>query len=195
MKTNTIQKHKAVIDTWLSNGENGVAAYTKHYPKSSYNSAKDSFSKILTKPYIESYIAGKRKEAAEASQISRDLVLRHLKTMLEVDVTDYMKMAKKRKSLDDGQEIEYEVLQLQDLEKLPKSIRQAIQSIEQTTTGIKLTFVNKRQVIETINKMLGYNHESEKGGDVVINDYSGKTTEDLLKRLDTVMKLRENDKG
>ncbi len=55
-------KHKEFIDEYFINGFNGTLAYTKVYPKSSYEAARSSAADLLTIPNIKAEIA-KRFEA------------------------------------------------------------------------------------------------------------------------------------
>lgn len=75
MKESTIEKHKRVIDEWFINGRNGTEAYMKFYPKSSYDAAKNSFSEIITFPYISEYIESKENKTSEKLQITLESIL------------------------------------------------------------------------------------------------------------------------
>lgn len=62
MTEKTFEKYKAVIDTWLSNGENGVRAYMEHYPNAKYEAADKSFRRMLGKDKIKGYLKERRTE-------------------------------------------------------------------------------------------------------------------------------------
>ena len=82
----TIAKHKRVIDVWLSNGENGTQAYMEIYPNSEYESADKSFRRLTENARIQEYIAEKRKELSEKTEITRESLINDLERAKEMSL-------------------------------------------------------------------------------------------------------------
>ena len=83
MNKKTIDKYKIVVDEWFVNGFNGTKAYQKFYPKSSYETAKVEYSKIITIDEIEVYIQLKYKQSQEALKTSHEALLSELERYAE----------------------------------------------------------------------------------------------------------------
>ena len=64
-KPETLEKYYRIIDTWLTNGFNGAAAYLTEYPNSSNATAKREFNRIKNYPVVMQYINTVRQMAFE----------------------------------------------------------------------------------------------------------------------------------
>lgn len=64
-KPETLEKYYKIIDTWLTNGFNGAAAYLLVYPNSSNATAKREFNRIKNYPIVQQYINTMRQIAFE----------------------------------------------------------------------------------------------------------------------------------
>lgn len=136
MKDSTFEKYKRVIDEWLHNGENGTKAYQKYYPKSSIDTAKVEFSKILTFPNVVNYLSEQRQIISSnikqghgvtlESQILDQLAKKELYAML-------VKMALKDK-LDPLEEDKYkrlkDIVKLADVNKADDMLNKMIGTYE-----------------------------------------------------------------
>lgn len=69
IRPGTWKKYYAVVDEWLSNNYDAVAAYQSVYPNASRRTATDNFSKIKRIPEIAQYIAEQRQAAFDAQCI------------------------------------------------------------------------------------------------------------------------------
>lgn len=192
MKDSTLEKYKAVVDEWFLNGKNGIEATRKFYPKAAYSTLNTTWQKIAKNSQIISYTQSKENALSEASKISQELILKRLKSFLEADPLDYVKV--QNNTIEDflGNPMEVKTLTIKNLEEIPKSIRQTISSLEPSKEGIKIKFYDKLKTIEIINKMLGYNHESEKPKELFIN-YSEYSDEQLANRLNIIMKIKKQE--
>lgn len=64
-KPETLEKYYKIIDTWLTNGFNGAAAYLSVYPNSNNATAKREFNRIKNYPIVQQYINTMRQIAFE----------------------------------------------------------------------------------------------------------------------------------
>lgn len=190
MTDKTFQKYKLVIDEWFANGQNGVQAYMKFYPNAKYEAADKSFRRMTENDRIQEYVKQKQKEIAERSEIPVEMILGWLKDALNADPLDFVSIESKTAFTRSGDEFTYKSLEINDLKKLPKKVRLLIKSIEPSRDGIKIKFYDKTRVVEILNKMLGYNHESEKPkGDTV--NYTIMSNEEIDARFERIKKMKE----
>ena len=71
------------VNIWLLNGEKGMDALLLVRPNFAPASAAVEASRWLKRPHIQSYIAKKRKEVLEASDISLDYIVKNLKQTID----------------------------------------------------------------------------------------------------------------
>ena len=66
MRESTLIKYKLVIDAYLLNGFNGVAAYMEIYPNATYKTASKGFDNIQKNTEIAEYLKAKQEQTAES---------------------------------------------------------------------------------------------------------------------------------
>ncbi|WP_286761031.1 terminase small subunit [Salegentibacter sp. UBA1130] len=115
MTDKTFQKYKLVIDEWFTNGFNGAKAYQRIYPRSSDETAKVEFSRILTIPNVENYKKEKQENAQEALRTSHEVLLKELENWAYSDITQTL------------------LLSPEDLKKLTPEVRRLIARFETNT--------------------------------------------------------------
>jgi len=149
MKESTIEKYKLVIDEYFVNGFNGVKAYQKIYPDSTYNTADKGFRDIHENPRIEEYLQEKHKEAQTALKTSHAELLREIENWAYSDITETLE------------------LDIEEVRQLPPEVRRLITSYkksetrfgkdnENIKTTIELKFVSKEKAMEMIHKHTGF---------------------------------------
>ena len=78
MKDSTFEKYQLVVDEWFVNGFNGTKAYQKYYNDVDDDSAKVSFSRMLTNDNVQNYAQSKREGIKKAHNITLEGQLKKL---------------------------------------------------------------------------------------------------------------------
>tara|TARA_R100000908_G_C3663709_1_gene89800 strand:- start:36 stop:605 length:570 start_codon:yes stop_codon:yes gene_type:complete len=176
MTDKTFEKYKRVVDEWFVNGFNGVRAYQKVYPKSSYKSADTSFRKILEIPRIKEYVSERQEKARETLEITHETVLKELANWAFSDFTQTM------------------LLSPAQIKEMPEDIRRLItkhRHIKRTSGKrkkvteeiIELTFVSKERAMEMINRHLGFYEEDNRQNNPSIQEILLLTPEERRARI------------
>jgi phage terminase small subunit len=131
--------------------ENGTRAYMRAYPKSSYDSARNSASELLAKPCIKARIEELRDERNRRLEISSDKVLRKLAALIHFDPRDLYDETGALKPI---HELDYDValaIQSIEVDEIMSGRGEDRTSIGQTK---KVKFVGIRETLELAGRYL-----------------------------------------
>lgn len=152
MKESTIEKYKLVIDEYFVNGFNGVKAYQKIYPDSSYQTADSNFRSILEITRIQEYIQEKHNEARTALRTSHLELLREIENWAYSDITETLTL-----NSDQIKELPPEIRRL--ITRYKRNVRHITDNegnvVEKIET-VELWFVSKEKAMEMIHKHTGF---------------------------------------
>lgn len=143
--------HTLVIDSYYSNGFNGVKAVLEHRPELNYSHAGTLARSILKHKDNQKYIEQKQSEIRAASNVKTENILKELLIYAYSDVTDYTGLT------------------LAEIKELPPEVRRCLQGIkiktkkykdrqgkEITEEQIEFKLIDKLNAIDKINKYIGF---------------------------------------
>tara|TARA_R110000851_G_scaffold19014_1_gene59077 strand:- start:108 stop:644 length:537 start_codon:yes stop_codon:yes gene_type:complete len=163
--------HQYVID-W-----DGTRSYMVAYPKSSYESAKASASRLLTNDNLNEYIEDIQKDLGKLAGISALRNVLELKKIAFTNISDFKDgwMTEKQfDTLDNDTKAALSEIQYQE-----RTLKDGVERI------VKFKLHDKQKAIEALNKMLGYNAPEKSQIDIS----EIKSPEDRARRI---AKLRES---
>mgnify|MGYP001178149317 CR=1 FL=1 len=126
-------------------------------------------SSLAAKDKVKLRIADIKNRLANKEIITKERILKGLVERLDVDPIDYIEI----KEGDDSKQVLY----VKNLNELTKAQRQSIKSMKETRYGIELEFYSHVELVDRINKMVGFN-EADK---VEMNSTGSVNVEQLLK--------------
>jgi phage terminase small subunit len=157
-------KHILFIERYIENGFNAAEAYRKAFKTDDLAVSKRRGWDLLQDPLIKQTISERQAELSKKYDIKKENIIKELVDIINFNVLDVQTIKKKteiesRMNYETGKveevEIEKQVLE-NDLSNLTLSQQKNIKSIEQTKTGIKITYYDRMDAIEKLNKMLGF---------------------------------------
>lgn len=176
--TKTLEKYYSVIDQWFVNGFNGLQAYKTVYPSiKSDNAAAVNFKKLSEKEEVKAYIQKKRDEAARFVDVTHEGMLKELKNILELDITETIGLTSEQMK-----ELPSEFKRC--ITKYKRNIFRKIGKNGKVTSEsevIEITLISKERAIEAINKHIGF-YEKDNQQKAPSIDYD-KLSLDTLKEL------------
>ena len=188
-------RHYLFVDRYLENGQNAAEAYRFAYNIKDIKQSSKRGCELINDPLIKIEISKKQEELKEKYNINKDKIIRELIDIINfnvIDVQTIKKIKKKEQKMNYStgkiEEIETEMEEIilqQDLDKLSLSQQKNIKSIEMTRNGLKITYYDKMDAIEKLNKMLGFYEENINIDNRVdtsfLNNLSHEQLLDLLK--------------
>jgi phage terminase small subunit len=187
-------RHYIFVERYLENGNNAAEAYRFAYNVKDQKQSSKRGSELLNDPLIKTEITKKQEELRNKYKINKETIIKELVDIINFNVVDVQSIKKVKKkeqkmnySTGKVEEVEVEkdeiVLQ-QDLDSLSLRQQKNIKSIEMTRNGIKITYYDKMDAIEKLNKMLGF-YEEKINFDTRIDtgSLSGLSMEQLLELL------------
>jgi len=189
MTERTILKYKRIVDEYFINDFHQINAYQKYFPKSSYKSADRSVRNIFDLPEIKKYILSKQKKALEYSELKHQDILKELEGFAMLDITqivyvgetENIEISKDKKGVEKKTITKSYGVKIRDFNELTDIQKRSITSIKQVKDGIHITFYDKKDAFEMINKHKGfYEKDNKQKGipervTVDMSDYKNKT--------------------
>ena len=147
------ERHEAFIKEYLLH-YNGVKAYMKYYPDSTYDAARMSASRLLAHDNIIARIDELRQDLEKAAGVTK---LRVLKEFMAIGFSSFTNLL-------DGwmDKKEFEDLSEEELACI-KEIKHEIIQIDKTVTKevVKFTLHDKQRALENIIRLFGYADQQE----------------------------------
>lgn len=189
---NLNDKQLLFIDEYIKNGFNGRLAYKKAYPTCKSDAAADVGScKLLKNTKVKQKLEEEKEELRRKSTITKEEILRDLKSIKDSNICDYVRIVKKTRLVDRlnyetgemyQEEEEYNDIEYKSTDELTIEQQKNIKSIEMTKTGIKITLYDRSDAIEKLNKMLNfYNETINLDTRIDTSALNGLSIEDLMK--------------
>lgn len=157
------EKHYLFIERYIENGFNGAEAYRKAFNMESLEVSKRKAYELLQDPLIKKAIEERQAELMRKYDIKKEKIIKELVDIIDFNVLDIQRIDKvtevkqQLNALGEVEEVEVEKDVLRtDLKNLTLAQQKNIKSIEQTRTGIKITYYDRMDAIEKLNKMLGF---------------------------------------
>lgn len=170
---------------------------TRAYKAAGYNVKSDNVAaanavRLLRSANIQAYLAERRKNLQERTEISQDKVLLELAKIAFSNGSDFAKVVTKPKvrkvwndekqEYEDKEELD-QFVELLDTDELPADKKAAIASIKNTKHGIAVETCDKVKALELIGRHFGMFTEKLKIVDQADNPLKGFTTEELKKMV------------
>jgi hypothetical protein len=133
---------------YIDSGSNAELAWAMAFGQGRRDKGWSNSSRMLRKPAVVARIMELRAGIVERLELTRDKILAELEAVAFHNVADYL--------THDGK-----TLEVRDINELTRDQARCIQSITETEHGLKITFHDKLQAINLINKMLGHYGNSD----------------------------------
>lgn len=146
-------KHKLFVEEYLRNGENGTqAAIAVGY---SETSAAKMACKILQQPNVADHLARRRKSVAKAAAMETDEIAAELAKLARSKITDVMSW-------------DAATVTLKPSADIPEDAAAAIESVEQTMSGLKVKMHSKKGALDSLARINGaFKDNLNVGGDLI----------------------------
>ena len=149
-------RQRLIIDEWFINGFNGLQAYKKINPKSSDDTCKVNFSKLLTYTNVQQYIQDKQKRVSEDSSVTHQEIVNELKSFAFLDTTKIVSIQSVGTvQLDEPGKLFTQKVIIKNFDELTDVQKRSIESIKETRNGIEVKFFPKATAFEMLNKHVG----------------------------------------
>ena len=187
-------KQQRFCDEYLADANmNGTQAAIRagYAPKR----ASEQAYQLLQKTTVQEYIAQRKKDRIERTEITQDMVLRELAIIAFSNAADYAAVVEREatfqteegttiKLLDpDGNPVMYRTVEPVLTEALPESQKRALAVIKKGRDGFEVKPYDKVRALELLGKHIGmFSDKVELAGEVN-NPMTGLTTEELKKLI------------
>ena len=159
-------RHYLFIERYLENGQNAAEAYRFAYNIKDQKQSSKRGSELISDPLIKSELNKKQEELKSKYNIKKEKIIKELIDIIDFNVVDIQTVKKIKKKeqkinyitgqFEEIEKEEEEIVLQQDLDKLSLKQQKNIKSIEMTRNGIKITYYDRLDAIEKLNKMLGF---------------------------------------
>ena len=158
------------MDEWFINGFNQIQAYQKLYPNSSYKTADKNVRVIMAMPEIKAYIKEKQDKTKEYSELKHADILRELEGFAMLDITEIITVGeieheiivKGKNGRAKVQKVKETGVIIKNFDELTDIQKRAIKAVKQTKDGIQITFFDKKEAFEMLNKHKGFYEKDNK---------------------------------
>lgn len=148
-------KQKIFVDEYLID-MNATRAYKVAYPNITKDeTASQAGSRLLRNVKVQEKIAERMKDREVRTEITQDKVLKELAAIAFANGSDFAKVITRKDVNAAGMEVEYQDVELEVTDNLPKEKRKAIAGIKMGKNGIEVNTCDKVRALELLGRHLG----------------------------------------
>lgn len=149
------EKHKLFVDEYLVD-LNAARAYKSVYKNiKNDETARVNSSRLLTNANVKQYLEQRIKDREKRTAITQDKVLNELAAIAFANGSDFAKVVIKKGHNQQGEEIEYQDVELELTDNLPADKKKAIASIKMGKNGVEVATCDKVKALELLGRHLG----------------------------------------
>lgn len=149
------EKHKLFVDEYLVD-LNATRAYKSVYKNvKSDDVAGVNASRLLGNAKVKEYLGQRMKERERRTEITQDKVLTELAAIAFANGSDFAKVVIRKGHNQQGEEIEYQDVELEQTDNLPADKKKAIASIKMGKNGVEVATCDKVKALELLGRHLG----------------------------------------
>lgn len=158
--------------------------------------ASEQAYQLLQKTTVQNYIAERKQDRVERTEITQDMVLRELALIAFSNAADYASVIEKEATIEvegnliplcdsDGNPVKYRTVEPVLTEELTEKQKRALSVIKKGRDGFEVKPYDKVRALELLGKHLGmWTDKVELNGQLNNNPYEGLTTEELKKLIE-----------
>ena len=139
--------------------ENGLATWECHreagYSFKNENSSTATAAKMLINAKISAYIEAMKAHSAEKTGLTLEYLDKKLKSIIDVEVSDFIKTVPVEVQTPDGPTVVHKVFLKESVDELPDNVLGAINAVKLTKEGIQYVLPDKKGSLELAYKRLG----------------------------------------
>lgn len=159
---------------------NATRAYKAVYKNvKSDDAARVCASKLLTNANIKVYLDQRIKDREKRIEITQDKVIKELAAIAFANGSDFARVVVKKGKNQQGEEIEYQDVELEQTDNLPEDKKKAIAGIKMGKFGVEVATCDKVKALELLGRHLGMFKEKT---ELTINEQPKSEMAELLKQ-------------
>lgn len=149
------EKQKLFVNEYLVD-INATRAYKSVYKNiKNDETARVNSSRLLTNANVKQYLDQRMKDREKRTEITQDKVLNELAAIAFANGTDFGKVVIKKGKNQQGEEIEYQDVELKQTDSLPAEKKKAIAGIKMGKNGVEIATCDKVKALELLGRHLG----------------------------------------
>ncbi|SHM95710.1 phage terminase small subunit [Anaerosporobacter mobilis DSM 15930] len=149
------EKQKLFIDEYLVD-LNATRAYRSVYKNvKNDETAASASARMLRNVKVAEYVNQRMKDREKRTEITQDKVLSELAAIAFANGSDFAKVVMKKGRNQQGEEIEYQDVELELTDNLPVDKKKAIASIKMGKNGVEIATCDKVKALELLGRHLG----------------------------------------
>lgn len=186
------EKQQRFCDEYLIDLNATQAAIRAGYSK---KTANEQGARLLAKVSVQKYIAERKADRVERTEITQDMVLKELAIIAFSNAADYASVIEKDAMVEvngvtvpledaDGNPIKYRTVEPVLTSELTEEQKKALSVIKKGKDGFEVKPYDKVRALELLGKHLGMWTEKVEVSGEMSNPFEGLTTDELKKLID-----------